>query len=133
MDKRILDCEWIILKALWARSPLSLGEIIAQVQQAQPGIPWKYKTYHSYLRVMLEKGLIGSEALSIKEKRYSPKLTEEEALAAESDTLLARVTGHSLTRMMAMMAQRGDLSADDRRELAALFARLNEGGEDRHG
>lgn len=133
MDKRILDCEWVILRALWARSPLSLGEIIAEVHRAQPDILWKYKTYHSYLRVMLEKGLVSSEALTIKEKRYYPQLTEEEALVVESDTLLARVTGRSLTRMMAMMAQRGRLSDDDRRELAALFVSLNEGGEDHHG
>ncbi len=130
MDKRILDCEWVILRALWARSPLSMGEIIAAVKAANPDIPWKYKTYHSYLRVMLEKELIGSEALSAKEKRYFALVSEDQALKQESETLLQRVTGRSLTRMMAMMAQRGDLSDDDRRELAELFLRMSaQGGE----
>jgi predicted transcriptional regulator len=104
---------------------MSMGEIIAAVQADHPDIAWKYKTYHSYLRVMLEKELIGSESLSLREKRYVPRISEEEALSAESDTLLARITSRSLSRMMAMMAQRGGLTADERQELARLFVRLS--------
>jgi predicted transcriptional regulator len=135
MDKRILDCEWTILRALWGRGPQSMGEIIAGVRRENPEIQWKYKTYHSYLRVMLDKELIGCDVLNAKEKRYYPLVSEEEALSQESDSLLARISEKSLGRMMAMMAERGRLTEKDRQELAELFQRLSgdEGGERRDG
>lgn len=131
MDRRMLDCEWVILSALWGRQPQSMGEIIASVKKEHPEIPWKYKTYHSYLRVMAEKGLIGCDVLNAKEKRYFPLVTEEEALGRESESLLMRVSSKSLGRVMAMMAEKGRLTDRDRQELIELFNRLNqaEGGE----
>jgi BlaI family transcriptional regulator, penicillinase repressor len=130
MDKRILDCEWMILRALWGKAPQSMGEIIASVKREHPENPWKYKTYHSYLRVMLEKNLIGCDVMNAKEKRYYPLMTEEQALGQEGDTLLSRISNRSLSRMMAMMAVSGRLSERDKRELAELFARMSqeEGG-----
>jgi predicted transcriptional regulator len=130
MEKKLLDCEWIILQALWGRGPQSMGEIIASVKRDHPEIGWKYKTYHSYLRVMLEKELIGCDVLTVKEKRYFALLSQEQALEQESESLLARVSSRSLGRMMAMMAQKADLSEADKEEFAALFARLDkpEGG-----
>ena len=125
MDRRILDCEWLILRALWNKDAQSMGEIIASVKKEQPDIQWKYKTYHSYLRVMLEKELIGCEILNVKEKRYFPLITEEEALSQESETLLSRISRRSLGRMMAMMAQNAQLSERDKKELAELFSKLN--------
>ncbi len=131
MEKKLLDCEWTILQALWGKAPQSMGEIIASVQRDHPEIAWKYKTYHSYLRVMLEKELIGCDVLNAKEKRYYALITQEEALRQESESLLSRVTSRSLGRMMAMMAQQANLSEADKEELAALFARLDqkEGGD----
>ena len=125
MDKKLLDCEWLILQALWNKEPQSMGEIITCVRTAHPEIQWKYKTYHSYLRVMLEKELIGCDVLTVKEKRYFPLITQEQALEQESDTLLARVSSRSIGRMMAMMAQKADLSEDDKQALTALFASLD--------
>jgi BlaI family penicillinase repressor len=131
MNKRILDCEWIILRAMWGQESQSMGEIIAKVQRAHPEIEWKYKTYHSYLRVMVDKGLIGCDVLNAKEKRYFHLVTREEALEQESETILARISEKSLGRMMAMMVQKASLSESDKKELAELFHTLNqdEGGE----
>ena len=130
MNKRILDCEWIILRAMWGREPQSMGEIIAGVQSAHPEIEWKYKTYHSYLRVMVDKGLIGFDVLNAKEKRYFPLVTREEALEQESETILARISDKSLGRMMAMLVQKATLSEGDKKELTELFHTLqDEGGE----
>jgi BlaI family transcriptional regulator, penicillinase repressor len=132
MEKRILDCEWTILRALWGRSPQSMGEIIASVRREHPEIQWKYKTYHSYLRVMLEKELIGCDVLNVKEKRYYSLVSEEEALSQESESLLIRISERSLGRMMAMMAERGRLTEKDRQDLMKLFERLSQEGGERH-
>jgi BlaI family penicillinase repressor len=132
MDKRILDCEWTILSALWGKGPQSMGEIIGSVRRDHPDIQWKYKTYHSYLRVMLDKGLIGCDVLNAKEKRYFPLVSEDDALGQESDSLLARINNKSLGRMMAMMAERGRLTRKDSRDLMELFEKLSGKGGERH-
>jgi len=124
-DKRILDCEWIILRALWGKEPGSMGEIIDAVRREHPEIEWKYMTYHSYLRVMLDKGLIGSEIISAKEKRYYPLISEEEALGQESESLLYRISEGAVGRMVAMMAEKGQISDSEKQQLADLFTRLS--------
>lgn len=133
MERKLLDCDWTILKALWGEKPLAMKDIIASVRERQPEIKWSYKTYHTYLRVMLEKGLIGCEVLSARDKLYFPLITREDALKAESESLLSRVSMDSMGRLVAMMAREGQLSDKDRQELAALFERLNEKDGDKNG
>lgn len=124
MERKLLDCEWMILRALWNKPKLSMGEIIASVQKDNPEIEWKYKTYHSYLRVMVDKGLIGCDVLNAKEKRYFAILTPDEALRLESESVIQRVSRHSLTRMMAMMVENTELTEEDKEQLSELFESL---------
>lgn len=129
MDKKLLDCEWMILRVLWKKPKMSMGEIIEGVQKENPSVQWKYKTYHSYLRVMADKGLIGCDVLNAKEKRYYAQLTQEDALRMESDAVVQRISAHSLPRIMAMMAENSGLSETDKEQLTALFERLKKDGE----
>lgn len=133
MERKLLDCDWTILKALWDQPPLGMKDIIVRVREQQPEVKWSYKTYHTYLRVMLEKGLIGCEVLSARDKLYFPLVTREDALKAESESLLSRVSADSMGHLVAMMAKGGQLSDEDRKELAALFEQLNQKGGDKNG
>lgn len=130
MEKKLLDAEWTILRALWDQKPQTMKEIIKSVQMEQPEVGWQYKTYHSYFRIMLEKGLIGCEDKNLRDKLYFPLLSREEALKSESETLLSRISTGSMGRLVAMMAENGQLSENDRTELMELSARLEkmEGG-----
>ncbi len=118
--KRLTDSEWIILKALWGKAPQSLKEIIAAVKQ-QGLAAWGYKTYHTYLRNMCEKGLIVSEERNLKDKLYSAAVSEEEALKAESDSIIDR-SGYfgSVGRLVLTMAENNQLTKEDRQELLQL-------------
>ncbi len=129
MEKKLLDCEWMILRVLWKKPGVSMGEIIAGVQKENPEVKWKYKTYHSYLRMMADKGLIGCDVLNAKEKSYYALLTQGDALRMESETVVQRISVHSLPRMMAMMAENSGLTDEEREQLAALFERLKKDGE----
>ncbi len=132
MEKKLLDAEWTILRALWGQKPRTMGEIISTVQEEQPEIGWQYKTYHSYLRIMLEKGLIGCEEKNRRDKLYYPLVSREEALRAEGETLLSRISAGSMGALVAAMADSGQLSNEDRQQLLALAERLEkEGGERR--
>ena len=130
MDKKLLDAEWTILRALWGKKPQAMREIIASVQSEQPGIGWHYKTFHSYLRIMLDKGLIGFEDKNKRDKLYFPLISREDALKSEGETLLSRISAGSMGTLVAMMAARGQLSGKDKAELLRLAERLEEQGGD---
>ena len=131
MAKKLLDCEWILLRALWGKKPQSMKQIIANVKEDQPEIKWSYKTYHSYLRAMLEKGLIGCDIISARDKRYFAVVTREQALKTESESLLSRISIDSMGCLVAMMAKDGQISDNDKQELALLFEQLNSEGEEK--
>lgn len=132
MEKKLLDAEWMILRALWDCPPQTMGQIIASMQREHPEIAWQYKTYHSYLRIMLEKGLIRCEDKNLRDKLYSPAITREDALRQESDTLLARISAKSMGALAFALAQNASLSPRDRKALQEMAARMeqSEGGQD---
>ena len=131
MDKRLADSEWVILKALWGRPPQTMKQIVECVQAEQPGVNWSYKTYHTYLRNMAAKGFITAEERNLKDKLYSAVVTRDEAVRAEGSELLSRKNYFgSVGRLVAMMAESGQLSKKDLEELKALAERLeDEDGE----
>ena len=73
---------------------------------------------------MAGKGLIGFEEKNQRDKIYFPVITREEALQAESETLLSRISIGCMGKLLAMMAKNGQLSNDDARELMELTALL---------
>lgn len=124
MVRKLLDSEWTILRAMWGKKPQTMHEIIVSVQAAKPETDWQYKTYHSYLRIMVDKGLIGYEEKNRRDKLYFPVITREQALKSESETLLSRISEDSMGSLVVMMAESGRLTAKDRKELLELAERL---------
>jgi predicted transcriptional regulator len=81
---------------------------------------------------MTAKGLIAAEERNLKDKLYKALISKDDALRAESSELLSR-RGYfgSVGRLVAMMAEDGQLSKKDMEELKALAARLEEEGGER--
>lgn len=130
MDKRLLDCEWILLGVLWGNPPQTMKQIVERVRAARPGILWNYKTYHSYLRKMEEKGLIASETRNLKDKLYSPVISHEEAIGAETENILSRSSYFgSVGRLLVAMVENNQLTEKDRGDLIRLAEQLEKGGE----
>ena len=126
MDVRLKDSEWIILNALWDSEPMDLAGIIERVRVQNPQIAWDYKTYHSYLRILCQKGLIAAEKQG-KNNRYRPLITRGQAMDCETDSILGRRAYFgSVSNLVVRMAERGKLTAGEKRELMALAARLSE-------
>ncbi len=124
MDTRLKESEWILLQALWQEGPLDLRGIIAYVRTQHPDVGWDYKTYHSFLRILLEKGYVGAE----RQKRgnlYRPLITREEALSCEAESLIAR-RGYfgSVSSILVHMAEQGQLTREEKRELRLLADKL---------
>lgn len=124
MDTRLKESEWIILQALWQQSPLDLKGIIARVQAQNALVSWDYKTYHSFLRILLEKGLVSAERQK-NSNLYRPAITREEALSCEAESLISR-RGYfgSVSSILVHMAQQGQLTPEEKQELRALAEQL---------
>lgn len=124
MDARLKESEWIILQVLWQESPLDLKGIIAGVQRQNPTVSWDYKTYHSFLRILLEKGYV-SATRQKQSNLYSPAITRDEALSCEAESLISR-RGYfgSVSSIMVHMAQQGQLTSEEKQELRALAEQL---------
>ena len=133
MDKRLADSEWVILKALWDKPAQTMKQIVENVRTEQPEVNWSYKTFHTYLRNMAAKGMITAEERNLKDKLYAAAVTRDDAMRAESSEIISR-RGYfgSVGRLVAMMAEDGQLSMKDAEDLKALAARLErEDGERR--
>lgn len=112
-----------------------MKSIVECIRREQSGVDWSYKTYHSYLRIMQDKELIGSDSKNGKDKVYYPLISREEALKTESENLLSRISAASVGKLVAMLAKSEGLTEDDQRELIGFSARLENqsGGEGRDG
>jgi BlaI family penicillinase repressor len=125
--KRLTDTEWIILHALWEGSPKALKDIIKKVTLQHPDIEWHYKTYHTYLSNMVEKGLLGFDLNPARsEKNYYPVITREEAMQMESKSLVSRIHYGRVGELVAMMADSKQLTSKDVKDLMELASRLED-------
>ena len=126
MDRRLKDNEWIILQTLWQENPQDMKSIIRNVQQAHPEIAWDYKTYHSFFRILMDKGYLKAEK-SGKNNLYSPGISYEEAVGLETDSLVSRRNYYgSVSGLMINMAEQGKLTEEEKRELMDLARKLAE-------
>ena len=112
--------EWIVMEALWAKSPATLGETIDRIGSRAS---WNYKTYHSYMTVLEKKGYISSEKRG-RDKFYSPAISREECIARESRAVLSKMQSDSVGLMITSMVREGDLSRSDRLELMNMLEKM---------
>lgn len=127
MNKSLLDAEWVILEALWDKPPQALGQIIQVIQQNRPDIQWDYKTYHTHLRRMAQRGLIANDTKNLRDKLYYALVTRANALDAEGQELLRRSARFgSVGRLVKTLGQNGQLSVEDRQELLSLARELEQ-------
>lgn len=112
--------EWIVMEALWAKSPATLGETIDRIGSRAS---WNYKTYQSYMNVLEKKGYISSEKRG-RDKFYSPAISREEYIARESRAVLSKMQSDSVGLMITSMVREGDLSRSDRLELMNMLEKM---------
>ncbi len=120
----ITESEWIVMQALWEKSPQTLGEIAKTINNKAD---WNKTTINTLLRRLMKK-----EAVSYKEARfykYYPLVTEKECLKAEMKDILNKFFYSSPQKLMATLVESEDFSKDDISELEKLLKQIKEKGE----
>lgn len=120
MSDALTANEWIVMNALWARSPMTLSETIREIgDKAQ----WNYKTFSSYMAILERKGFIGAEKRG-RDKFYYPLMSKEDCIALESRNVLNKIETGSVKLLMANMVRDSALSTSERGELLTMMESL---------
>lgn len=112
----ITEAEWKVMKVLWAKSPQPAYDIIQTLEHEQ----WHPNTIKTLLSRLQKK-----KALAVKKYKnlylYSPLLSQEDCVHAESESFLERVFGGSVKPLLVHFAKKQKLSAADLEELKRIL------------
>lgn len=117
----VTPAESRIMEALWSRGPLSREAIAAAVAPEQG---WGQATVKTLIQRLIKRGAISSQRDDGR-VRYTPLLTRDDYVAAESQSLLDRLFGGQLSPLVAHFAAHRALSPAEIERLKALIADLD--------
>lgn len=120
MAERISEAEHAVMEVLWEEQPLTAAEV---AERAGPKRGWSVHTVKTLLSRLLAKGAITHEAEG-RRFLYRPAIARESYVGRESEKLVDRLFGGRVTPLIAQLAERRALSADDIAELEALLREL---------
>jgi BlaI family penicillinase repressor len=118
----VTQAESRIMDALWRRRPLTVEEIVAAVAESQG---WREATVKTLIQRLLKRKAIKSERIEGR-VRYSPVIERADYVQAESQGLLDRLFGGSLTPLVAHFAEHRTLKPHEIKRLRRLLDALDE-------
>ncbi|MFT4254922.1 MAG: BlaI/MecI/CopY family transcriptional regulator [Caulobacter sp.] len=118
----ITQAESHVMEALWIKSPLTVEEVLEAVAAPQG---WGEATVKTLINRLLKRKAIESRRIDGR-VRYVPIVSRAEYLQSESQGLLDRLFGGSLTPLVAHFAKHRSLSPDEVRQLKQLIAELDD-------
>ncbi len=120
MAERISDAEHVVMEVLWDQSPLSAQDVAERVDPARG---WSANTVKTLLGRLLAKTVIAHDADG-RRYLYRPLVAREDYVGGESRRLIDRLFGGKLTPLVAHLAQRDQLTAQDIAEIEAILQDL---------
>ena len=118
--ERISDAELTVMMVLWERSPLTAMEVAERVPGERG---WSMNTVKTLLARLVAKKTVAHEEDG-RRYRYRPLVRQADYAAVETRRLIARLFGGSLTPLVAHLAEREALSAQEIAEIEALLRGL---------
>ena len=120
MVERISDAEHAVMEVLWDESPLTAQDVAERVD---PERGWSANTVKTLLGRLLAKNAIGHEEDG-RRYLYRPLVKRGDYVTGESRRLIDRLFGGKLTPLVAHLAERDALTAEDVAEIEALLKDL---------
>ncbi len=118
--ERISDAEYAVMTVLWEHSPLTAQEVAERTPRERG---WSVNTVKTLLARLIAKKTISHEADG-RRYLYRPLVQKVDYVAVESRRLMDRLFGGKLTPLVAHLAERDALSAQDISEIEALLKDL---------
>ena len=118
--ERISEAEHAVMEVLWQDSPLTAQDVAERVD---PERGWSAATVKTLLGRLLAKRAVAHE-VDGRRYLYRPAVEREEYVSGESRRLIDRLFGGKLTPLVAHLAERDEISAQDIAEIEALLKAL---------
>ena len=122
MAERISDAEHAVMEVLWDESPLTAQDVAERVD---PDRGWSANTVKTLLGRLLAKNAI-THVEDGRRYLYRPAVQRGDYVAGESRRLIDRLFGGKLTPLVAHLAERDELSAQDIAEIETLLKALKQ-------
>lgn len=120
MAERISDAEQVVMEVLWEEAPLTATDVAARVDPARG---WSERTVKTLLGRLLAKGVLAHREDG-RRYLYRPTVARDDYVATESRRLVDRLFGGRAAPLVAHLAEREALSADDIAEIEAILKEL---------
>ena len=120
MAERVSEAELQILSLLWDRAPLTAQDMAAAIGAANG---WTLATVKTLASRLVQKGAVSAIADG-RRFLYAPLVARDAVIAEESERLVDRLLGGRISPLVAHLAEREALSADDIAEIEAILRRL---------
>lgn len=105
-----------IMQVLWQLEKAFVKEIIVELPEPKP----HYNTVSTFIRLMVDKGIVAYEAFG-KSHRYYPLLKEEDYKHKSITDLVSGYFDNSVKGLVAHFAKEEQLSADDLRDIIRMI------------
>jgi BlaI family penicillinase repressor len=114
----ISESEWIVMEALWQRSPQTASEL---AKTLRPTMKWAENTVRTLLTRLTDKGALETGQNASGTRVFSPAVPRESCVGAESDSFLHRVFRGAAQPLLVHFAQNARLTPQEVRELKKLL------------
>ena len=111
------EADSIMMEILWREGECSSAGIVKQVE-AQ--LNWSRQTVRTYLARLIDKGLVGTKAISRRSFLYYPIVSREAYAADRAGSVMNRFYG-SVPHLLAGLMQEESLSEEELDELEQLI------------
>lgn len=119
---QISDAEWLVMRALWAQSPMTATEVCEALGREND---WKVSTVKTLLGRLVDKGALEYLARG-REYLYSPAVKEADAIRTEAGSFVDRIFGGAVAPMLAHFMEEHKLSTAEIAHLKAMLDAAHE-------
>ena len=117
MGVQCTEAEWKIMEVLWDASPRTMAEITKELEAATG---WTRHTVITLLKRMQEKGSVCvDESGSV--KRYTPRVSREEASKEQTQKLLKRVFSGKASLLIHNLIDTGEMTVEEMQEVLDML------------
>jgi predicted transcriptional regulator len=120
MAERISDAEHAVMEVLWTDAPLTANDVAERLAGSQN---WTLATVKTLLSRLVTKDALTTQAEGRK-FLYRPAIERMAYVTGESQRLVDRLFGGKLSPLVAHLAAREALSAEDISEIEALLREM---------
>lgn len=109
--------ERLVMEIVWKKGEVLSAEVLEELEGVKD---WSRHTVKSYLKQLIEKGLVGVKEISARKYIYYVLISKEDFLADQANSYL-KDHYESLSHMVAGLLQREKVSSDEIDQLEQLI------------